>query len=229
MAVSLDNTSYTIPLSSSSRHLRSPSEAYIDSHLHVIRGTSQNVANRFHDKTFTLIVDPSTRAGAAGEHAPVDALVPSIVAEYGLTEGVDVTSFATQTPGAPEHGEIGWERLDWVGDEKAWGECRAAAVRTKKIIDDSDDSVLYFEKFGAEWIKSYGRLSLFLLDLSQGRHTQETIRCLPMLSSRWQYSLPGTRPAGSSRRHTKRYSRVCSEMGERRQCGHSAGRVGNGF
>jgi hypothetical protein len=168
MAVSLDNTTYTIPLPSSTRHAhpRSPSQAYIDSHLHVIRGTSQNVANRFYDKTFTLIVDPSTRAGAAGEHSPVDALVPSIVAEYGLTEGVDVPSFATRNSGAFDNGEPSWERLDWVGNEKVWQECKAAAERAKTIIDESDDSVLYFENFGANWIKSFGRRCPFYL-----RHT----------------------------------------------------------
>jgi hypothetical protein len=159
MAVSLDNTTYTIPFSSSTRHAhpRSSSQAYIDSHLHVIRGTPQNMANRFYDKTLTLIVDPSTRAGATGEHAPVDALIPSIVAEYGLTEGVDVASFATHNLNPFEHGDPSWERLDWVGDEKAWQECKAAAERAKSIIDDSDDSVLYFEKFGANWIKDFGR------------------------------------------------------------------------
>jgi len=161
MAVSLDNTTYTIPLLSFT-HTRSPSQAYIDSHVHVIRGTPQNVANRFYDKTFTLIVDPSTRAGAAGEHSPVDALVPSIVAEYGLTEGVDVASFATRNSDAFDHGEPSWERLDWVGDEKAWRECNGAAERAKAIIDDSDDSILYFEKFGANWIKSFGRQHRFL-------------------------------------------------------------------
>ena len=119
------------------------------------------MANRFHDKTFTLIVDPSTRAGASGEHSPVDALVPSIIAEYGLTEGVDVTSFAAHHAGALDHGEPSWERLDWVGDEKAWRECNEAADRAKAIIDDSDDSVLYFKRFGANWIKNFGRHCLF--------------------------------------------------------------------
>ena len=159
MALSLDNTTFSIPLFSSTpySHPRSPSEAQIDSHLHLIRGTSQNVANRFYDKTFTLIVDPSTRAGAIGEHAPVDALVPSIVAEYGLTEGVDVSSF--KTPDSVTFGlrEPSWKRLNWVGDDKAWLECDRAAERARKIIDDSDDSVLYFEKFGANWIKNFGK------------------------------------------------------------------------
>ena len=30
------------------------------------------------DKALTLIVDPSTRAGAMGEHSPCDVLVPSV-------------------------------------------------------------------------------------------------------------------------------------------------------
>ncbi len=160
MGLSLEHTTYIIPPPSSTHHIhcRSPAQISLDSHLHSIRGTSLNVANRFYDKTFTLTVDPSTRAGATGEHAPVDALVPSIVAEYGLIEGVDVASFDSQISDGSNHGnESGWERLDWIGDDKIWLECNAATKRANAIIGNSDDSVLHFKKFGANWIKNFGK------------------------------------------------------------------------
>jgi len=157
MGVSLDHTTYIIPPSSTQHaHPRTPTQIELDSHLHTIRGTSQNVSNRFFDKTFTLIVDPSTRAGAAGEHSSVDALVPSIVAEYGIVKGVDVDSFKTTTSASAGADEPGWERLDWVGDEMIWKECQDATRRANAIMENSDDSVLWFDKYGSNWIKGLG-------------------------------------------------------------------------
>jgi len=167
MGLSLEHTTYIIPPPSSTQHThhRSPEQISLDSHLHSIRGTLLNVANRFYDKTFTLTVDPSTRAGATGEHAPVDALVPSIVAEYGLIESVDVASFDNRTSDALNHdNEPGWERLDWIGDDKIVWECNAATERANAIIDNSDDSVLHFEIFGANWIKHFGKHFFPFLD-----------------------------------------------------------------
>lgn len=107
MGLSLEHTTHTLPpfpptspsTTLNSRHTyvpfstsrplsTHPSQSTLDSHLHAIRSTPTNVCNRFFDKPFTLIVDPSTRAGAMGEHSPCDALVPSIVAEYGIVIGV---------------------------------------------------------------------------------------------------------------------------------------------
>jgi carnitine O-acetyltransferase len=159
MGVSLEHTTYTIspqPPSSASPvhcHIRTSAQSSLDSHLHTIRGTAQNVSNRFYDKTFTLIVDPSTRAGASGEHSPVDALVPSIVAEYGIVQGVDVDAFHTRAPEPNGVDGLGWDRVDWVVDDKIWKECNMATNRANAIIEDSDDSVLWFEKFGTDAIR----------------------------------------------------------------------------
>ncbi|KDR78870.1 hypothetical protein GALMADRAFT_244504, partial [Galerina marginata CBS 339.88] len=165
MGLSLDHTTYNIPPTSSvlppSRiHRRTPAQSSLDSHLHTVRGTTQNVSNRFLDKAFTLIVDPSTRAGASGEHSPVDALVPSIVAEYGIVEGVDAEAFERHVSESSDVDGPGWERLDWVADEKMWKECRTAAERANTIIDNSDDSVFWFDEFGADWIKDIGGYKL---------------------------------------------------------------------
>ncbi|PPQ99150.1 hypothetical protein CVT24_009340 [Panaeolus cyanescens] len=159
MGLSLDHITHIIPPSTSSAHPRSSAQNELDSHLHSIRSTTQNVSNRFFDKAFTLIVDPSTRAGATGEHSPVDALVPSIVAEYGVVEGVDVKAFEHREGCPPEDGK-GWERLDWVADDKIWKECEQAKRRAEAIIQDSDDSVLWFDGYGTEWIKNFGGYKL---------------------------------------------------------------------
>ena len=161
MALSLDHTTYIIPpppSSSSHKYARTTTQNALDSHVHAIRGTTQNISNRFFDKPFTIIVDPSTRAGASGEHSPVDALVPSIVAEFGIIEGVDAKAFEWRRLGYEDIAVDGkgWERLDWVADEKMWKECRAATARANAIVNNSDDSVLWFDKFGSNWIKSFG-------------------------------------------------------------------------
>ena len=95
MGLSLDHTTYTFkpssPESSSTHatHTRTAAQSQLDAHLHKLRSTDLNVSNRLFEKVLMLIVDPSTRAGAMGEHSPCDALVPSIVAEYAIVEGVD--------------------------------------------------------------------------------------------------------------------------------------------
>ena len=157
MALSLDHTTYIIPPPSLSSHkyIRTTIQNALDSHVHAIRGTTQNISNRFFDKPFTIIVDPSTRAGASGEHSPVDALVPSIVAEYGIAQGFEAKAFEWRRAENEVDGK-GWERLDWVADEKMWKECRAATERANAIVNNSDDSVLWFDKFGSNWIKSFG-------------------------------------------------------------------------
>ncbi|KAJ7707599.1 acyltransferase ChoActase/COT/CPT [Mycena rosella] len=130
----------------------------LTSHLCAIRAANSNVANRIFDKPYTIIVDPSTRAGSSGEHSPCDAMVPSIVAEWALVDGVDASFFDAPEP-APFASQAaadntGWERLDWDVDAKFEAECSAALVRAKAIIDDSDANVFWFQEYGTDWIKA---------------------------------------------------------------------------
>ncbi|KIK10045.1 hypothetical protein K443DRAFT_47 [Laccaria amethystina LaAM-08-1] len=167
MGLSLDHTTYTFKPSSPdgsslpthATHTRAAAQSQLDAHLHTIRSTHLNVSNRFFDKALTLIVDPSTRAGATGEHSPCDALVPSIVAEYAIVEGVDPDAFQGTTVTIGTGDEAPWERLDWVADEHMWEQARASEQRAQKILDDSDDSVLWFEGYGTDWIKDIANLS----------------------------------------------------------------------
>lgn len=126
----------------------------LDEQMHMIRGTTHNVANRFFDKSFTLIVDPLTRAGATGEHSPVDALVPSIVAEYGIVEGCPTFD---EVKAEDERRAV--QRLDWVADEEVSRACIEAKARADALIADSDNMELWFEDYGTEWIKSSAKLA----------------------------------------------------------------------
>jgi hypothetical protein len=128
-----------------------------DAHLHNTR-SSHGGRNRWFDRPLTLAVESGARAGVLGEHAPVDALVPSVVAEYATVEPVDPTAFADTVPlplavadAAIE--PVGWRRLDWVVDEHLGRECVAAEARVRKVVDDSDDSVFWFDGYGGDWIK----------------------------------------------------------------------------
>ncbi|KAK7033217.1 carn-acyltransf domain-containing protein [Favolaschia claudopus] len=130
-------------------------QAALTSHLHAIRSIASNATNRIYDKPCTLIVDPSTRAGLTGEHSPCDALVPSIVAEFALVDGVDPSAFAASEPEpfATATDQAGWERLDWDVDSTIETECAQALTRAETIIDNSDNNVFWFDEYGTDWIK----------------------------------------------------------------------------
>lgn len=95
-----------------------------------------------------------------GEHSPCDALVPSIVADYAVTQSIIPESFSSPEPppfcSGRDIDATGWERLDWVTDTCIEAECIAAESRAKALIADSDDGVLWFSDYGTDWIKSIG-------------------------------------------------------------------------
>lgn len=150
MALSLDPHTY---------ETSDPYPSELKSHLHNIRGGS-NAHNRWFDKGITLIVENNARAGMMGEHSPVDALVPSIVADYSLAENIECDAeWETVKPfevdeNSPE--PRCWERLDWVVDDYILSECGKAEGRAKLVIRDSDDDVLCFTDYGTDWIKNTG-------------------------------------------------------------------------
>lgn len=149
MALSLDHYTLTPASSTVAPQPNTPQE--IDAHLHNIRSAA-GARNRWFDKSFTLIVESNTRAGAMGEHSPCDALVPSIVCEYALVQGVDWNT--TSSPLFNKNVEPGyWTRLDWVTDDYIEHECIEAEKRANQVIQESDDSVLLFQEYGADWIK----------------------------------------------------------------------------
>ncbi len=159
-ALSLDAYSYALPAS------QQTSDSDLTAHLHNVRSGHGAYPghNRWYDKPFTLIVEANTRVGVLGEHSPVDALVPSIVADYAIVQGVDEDAFPERL--GPQHELLvdlevtssfdGWERIEWIVDEHIVQECSEAATRAKVIVDDSDVDELVFDSYGTRWIKDEG-------------------------------------------------------------------------
>ena len=87
-----------------------------------------------------------------GEHSPVDALVPSIVAEYSIVQGVEESFSAAPS----ENHSPGWSRLEWDTDDRITAACTASYGNALRLIADSDNSVLWFEQYGSDWIKGEG-------------------------------------------------------------------------
>ena len=170
MGLSLDHYTYILPASYTRPLTPLPepdSSEEVDAHLHNLRSSqpSRPGRNRWHDKPFTLIVESNGRAGAEGEHSPVDALVPSIVADYAVVEGLDEAQFEESKAGASglqssrsENAAqaCGWRRLDWVVDDHIIAECKKAEHKLRSVVKDSDDSVLWFDAYGTEWIQGHG-------------------------------------------------------------------------
>jgi carnitine O-acetyltransferase len=102
-----------------------------------------------------------------GEHTPVDALVPSVASEYAVIEPINPADFASPEPAPLVDASAsttslldGWQRLDWDVDDHIRNECVVAEERARKVIDDSDDRVLWFTDYGADWIKKTRTASL---------------------------------------------------------------------
>lgn len=88
--VSLDNlTRKSKTYKSSSPKTQTPD---LDAHIltaSVSGGTGQN---RWWDKALALNIESNGRAAMIGEHSPCDALIPSILADFVLAEGIDPSS-----------------------------------------------------------------------------------------------------------------------------------------
>jgi len=128
------------------------------------------------DKPISYIVDPLTRAGITGEHSPVDGLPPSMVAECALSRGVLDDSYISspEVVSGESAAPNGWRGLKWVTDDRIEREFREVGERAKAVIADSDDNVLHFSGYGADWIKAQGEPRHVSLDRSQNRVLTKT-------------------------------------------------------
>lgn len=119
-----------------------------------IRNISSGVdaTNRWFDKSMSLIVESNARFGIMGEHSPVDALIPSIIADWAVSEPIDLSAFTE----SHSESEKMFELLAWQADEYISSECHLAKERAGAIINDSDANVLRFHEYGIGWIKETG-------------------------------------------------------------------------
>ena len=90
-----------------------------------------------------------------GEHSPVDALIPSYAVDHALSRPIEDTK-PPSSKALPKEGD-GWKRLEWVVDEAMEKEIEACKERNKAIVEDSDNSQLFWGEFAAEWIKQNGK------------------------------------------------------------------------
>ncbi|KAJ3063529.1 hypothetical protein HDU98_000685 [Podochytrium sp. JEL0797] len=104
-------------------------------------------ANRWFDKSITLCVSSDGRAGANGEHSPLDALVCAYLMDFAV-------SFKETNKTTEEMNAVApIQPLTWVVDVKATEFIEKAKVFAKALIANSDAKVIQFTKYGAEFIK----------------------------------------------------------------------------
>lgn len=101
------------------------------------------------------MLETTGRTSLLGEHSPVDALIPSYAVDYVLSRPIENRSHSKETS-LPKEGD-GWRRLEWVVDDAMSREIEACQERNKAIIEDSDNSQLYWGEFATDWIKKNGR------------------------------------------------------------------------
>ncbi|ORY88754.1 acyltransferase ChoActase/COT/CPT [Leucosporidium creatinivorum] len=126
----------------------------LDAHIVSASSSAGTGRNRWWDKGIAVAVETNGRASMIGEHSPCDALIPSIVADYVLAEGV-----AAEGQSMRGKGETALERLEWKLDAKAEENIEKAVATVAAIAKDSDGKMLWFDEYGVEWIKKIGKQS----------------------------------------------------------------------
>lgn len=87
-----------------------------------------------------------------GEHSPCDALIPSIVCDYVLEEGV-----AREFGGSKRGRAVTpLQRLEWVVDDQVRESIRKASGIIAALAADSDGKMLWYDEYGVKWIKENG-------------------------------------------------------------------------
>lgn len=158
--VSLDSSNLGLPEGHPAPpHQSSP--ASVDAHARNASGAGRSGHNRWYDKALTLAVEPNGRASIMGEHSPCDALIPSIVADFAAAEPCPApgSPFPAIKGGSEEASTAEWKKLDWSVDEKTQQSIVSAETKAKELVVNSDIRTLWFDEFGAEWMKKVGKQS----------------------------------------------------------------------
>ena len=109
-----------------------------------------------------LVVETNGRAGICGEHSAADAIYHAGAIDYVMQQPVDDQAFSSSSSSSSS-GEKGWDRIDWVADAGIKREIHICQERNRKLMADSDASQLWWNEYGAEWIKEHGGNRLFAL------------------------------------------------------------------
>ncbi|BGP23577.1 hypothetical protein JCM10295v2_002476 [Rhodotorula toruloides] len=127
----------------------------LDAHIRNASTAGGSGKNRWWDKAVGVHVESNGRASMVGEHSPCDALIPSIVCDYALAENVDAASVSRRGASKVPEGS----RLEWVVDDKTREAIGKAVKTVEEIAADSDGKMLWYDEYGAGWIKKVGKQS----------------------------------------------------------------------
>lgn len=122
--------------------------------------SNQDGSNRWFDKSLSFIVENNSRGSVLGEHSPCDALVPAIITDFVLAEGVGSGLCDPNVKSASHDPERqAWKKLEWVTDQKISKYILEASSTVEAISKDSDGYLLLFDQYGTEYIKRSARHS----------------------------------------------------------------------
>ncbi|CAD6581459.1 MAG: hypothetical protein CYPHOPRED_001580 [Cyphobasidiales sp. Tagirdzhanova-0007] len=157
------------PDSTSTKNVEADASLELDGHI-LNSCAGLNGHNRWFDKAISISVESNSRATVLGEHSPCDALIPSIIADYMLAEGIGKPKgppkiksedgpSATTTKDAGDMGHQQARKLTWVSDQQVVEGIDKAEKTIKDLVDDSEGLVLWYDEYGVEWIKKIAKQS----------------------------------------------------------------------
>ncbi|GAA6059823.1 hypothetical protein JCM10212_003735 [Sporobolomyces blumeae] len=126
----------------------------LDAHIRNACAAGGSGKNRWWDKAVGIHVESNGRASMVGEHSPCDALIPSIVCDYALAEDLDPTTASMRGKSTVEV-----EPYEWVVDQEIDNAAKKASETVQAIAKDSEGRMLWFDEYGAGWIKNVGKHS----------------------------------------------------------------------
>ena len=179
----------------------------LDAHIRVASSANGTGRNRWWDKAVQIVVENSGRATMIGEHSPCDALIPSIVCDYALAEDLDASGASRRGAKHVADATSGIKKLEWVVDESTREAIDHASKTVAEIAADSEGRMLWYDEYGAGWIKTVGEsvAALFLpctrsFPRSFPRACSQTPpRCLPPDGASARVPQDAQRPDGDLR------------------------------
>lgn len=164
-AVSLESSVLPLP----SNHEQPPhpaTPAAVDAHARNCSGAGRGAHNRWFDKALNITVEPNGRLGMNGEHSPCDALIPSILTDYAVAEncpppGSPFPSSHYYGPSSDPTGPTAasFKKLEFEISSETAKNIEISRENARKIAKDSDIRMLWFDEYGADWIKKVGKHS----------------------------------------------------------------------
>ncbi|KAL8286545.1 hypothetical protein RQP46_004562 [Phenoliferia psychrophenolica] len=126
----------------------------LDAHVVAASTGAAGGRNRWWDKGVSIVVENNSRGSIIGEHSPADALIPSTICDYILAEPI-----ASEGPSRRGQATAPVDKLDWVVDAKTIESIAHAEGTVAAIASDSEGKMLWFDEYGADWIKKVGKHS----------------------------------------------------------------------